>query len=400
MHAEAGVGLSYAQQRWYDERTGRFLSEDPVFGDLGNPLSLHRWVYAHGNPLAFVDPTGEKSVRQLLDEAATSSLSTSENWATFYNVLHAGWDTVDAISFGTIAKLDTIEERVEAGDERYRGGAGEANYYGDILGTASVGLLKMGVAGRAGELMPGAVTPASTVVGRVAQGAGSGFLVMAAANVSGQAAENLLGQRYGLDGSEALKESLGGAVFGAGGAALGEVLAVPAVNRVLTQRLDPRRLYALLGAVSHAAKSTKRLWANLRNSVGVLVPEAELAGAPGLRLSIPDAAPRPVQTASDLQTQMSKLRSSSDASEQAAAAGEARPGTYSQLRSAGVKDAHHIIQDAAVKNLPGYSRSAAPAVELPGPSTRVGSPHYMRLGYSDRSAVVHMLQNAASGTRH
>jgi RHS repeat-associated protein len=58
MHAEAGVGVSYAQQRWYDERTGRFLSEDPVFGDLGNPMSLHRWVYANGNPGRFIDPLG------------------------------------------------------------------------------------------------------------------------------------------------------------------------------------------------------------------------------------------------------------------------------------------------------------------------------------------------------
>lgn len=53
-----------------------------------------------------------------------------------------------------------------------------------------------------------------------------------------------------------------------------------------------------------------------------------------------------------------------------------RGGSYGQLRSAGVSDAHHVIQDAAVRDLPGYSRSAAPAVELPGPSTRIGSPHY------------------------
>jgi hypothetical protein len=51
-------------------------------------------------------------------------------------------------------------------------------------------------------------------------------------------------------------------------------------------------------------------------------------------------------------------------------------GTYGELRSAGVKDAHHVIQDAAVRDLPGYSRSEAPAVQLPGPSTRPGTPHY------------------------
>jgi len=53
-----------------------------------------------------------------------------------------------------------------------------------------------------------------------------------------------------------------------------------------------------------------------------------------------------------------------------------RSGSYSRLRSLGAKDGHHVVQDAAVRDLPGYSRGAAPAVELPGPSTRVGSPHY------------------------
>ncbi len=54
----------------------------------------------------------------------------------------------------------------------------------------------------------------------------------------------------------------------------------------------------------------------------------------------------------------------------------ARQGTYGSLRRTGAKDAHHVIQDAAVRDLPGYSRSAAPSVELLGPATRVGSPHY------------------------
>jgi RHS repeat-associated protein len=57
-------------------------------------------------------------------------------------------------------------------------------------------------------------------------------------------------------------------------------------------------------------------------------------------------------------------------------ANEFARGTYKGLRDAGLSDSHHIIQDAAVRDLPGYSRNAAPAVQLPGPSTRVGSPHY------------------------
>ncbi|MGA8943302.1 MAG: hypothetical protein WB502_11415, partial [Thermoactinomyces sp.] len=52
-------------------------------------------------------------------------------------------------------------------------------------------------------------------------------------------------------------------------------------------------------------------------------------------------------------------------------------GTYSELTRSGAKDAHHIIQNVAVRDLPGYSRSAAPAVQLRGPSTSVGSEHYL-----------------------
>jgi hypothetical protein len=35
-----------------------------------------------------------------------------------------------------------------------------------------------------------------------------------------------------------------------------------------------------------------------------------------------------------------------------------------------------VIQDAAVRDLPGYSTKAAPGVQLTGPSTARGTPHY------------------------
>jgi hypothetical protein len=47
-----------------------------------------------------------------------------------------------------------------------------------------------------------------------------------------------------------------------------------------------------------------------------------------------------------------------------------------ELRKAGQKDAHHIIQDAAVRDLPGYKSGAAPGVQLPGPASSVGTPHH------------------------
>ena len=51
--------------------------------------------------------------------------------------------------------------------------------------------------------------------------------------------------------------------------------------------------------------------------------------------------------------------------------------TVGDLRAAGLRDAHHVVQDAAVRDLPGYNTQLAPGVQLPGPSTAVGTPHYI-----------------------
>jgi hypothetical protein len=50
--------------------------------------------------------------------------------------------------------------------------------------------------------------------------------------------------------------------------------------------------------------------------------------------------------------------------------------TVGELRAAGLSDAHHIIQDAAVRDVPGYDTNAAPGVQLQGPATEAGAPHY------------------------
>ncbi|MFG0634857.1 RHS repeat-associated core domain-containing protein [Pseudomonas sp. xss_2] len=51
-------------------------------------------------------------------------------------------------------------------------------------------------------------------------------------------------------------------------------------------------------------------------------------------------------------------------------------GSIGELRANGKKDAHHIIQDAAVRELPGYNTNHAPGAQLDGPSNKVGTSHY------------------------
>jgi len=52
------TGLTLLGARYYDPRLGRFLTTDPLQGQLSNPASLHAYQYAFNNPLRYRDPDG------------------------------------------------------------------------------------------------------------------------------------------------------------------------------------------------------------------------------------------------------------------------------------------------------------------------------------------------------
>jgi RHS repeat-associated protein len=51
--------MQYLRARYYDLATGRFNRLDPFFGNLRDPLSLHKSQYAHADPISGIDPRGE-----------------------------------------------------------------------------------------------------------------------------------------------------------------------------------------------------------------------------------------------------------------------------------------------------------------------------------------------------
>ena len=55
---EAYSQLLFLRARYYEPKTGRFLSRDPLRGDYTQPLTLHGWSYAKENPIRFVDRLG------------------------------------------------------------------------------------------------------------------------------------------------------------------------------------------------------------------------------------------------------------------------------------------------------------------------------------------------------
>ena len=81
-------------------------------------------------------------------------------------------------------------------------------------------------------------------------------------------------------------------------------------------------------------------------------------------------------SAGDLKSAYRWARGGDDVLDTAIAAKKHPIGTYRELSNASARDAHHVIQDAAVRDVPGYSKRDAPAIRLEGSSSTIGSEHY------------------------
>ena len=53
------LGMYYAKARFYDPAAKRFVSMDPVKGNVVDPMSLVSYIYCVDNPLKYIDPLGE-----------------------------------------------------------------------------------------------------------------------------------------------------------------------------------------------------------------------------------------------------------------------------------------------------------------------------------------------------
>jgi len=61
-------------------------------------------------------------------------------------------------------------------------------------------------------------------------------------------------------------------------------------------------------------------------------------------------------------------------------------GSYRDLVKGGLRQAHHIIQDAAAQGIRGYSYGRAPAINLRGSFQELGTPHYRATLYQTRAS--------------
>jgi RHS repeat-associated protein len=62
---DSDLGLYYLRARYYNPATGRFLSRDPLDGNALDPKTLHKYLYAGGDPVNAMDPTGRNDLVDL-----------------------------------------------------------------------------------------------------------------------------------------------------------------------------------------------------------------------------------------------------------------------------------------------------------------------------------------------
>jgi RHS repeat-associated protein len=55
------IKLIFLRSRYYSPLTGTFISRDSWEGVASSPMSYNRWLYGYGNPIKYVDPTGQYS---------------------------------------------------------------------------------------------------------------------------------------------------------------------------------------------------------------------------------------------------------------------------------------------------------------------------------------------------
>jgi RHS repeat-associated protein len=67
---DSKIGQQYLRARYYDPTTGRFNRLDPFFGNMNDPQSFHKYLYAHSDPINNYDPSGNMSIGGTLSSVA------------------------------------------------------------------------------------------------------------------------------------------------------------------------------------------------------------------------------------------------------------------------------------------------------------------------------------------
>jgi len=94
-------GLYYLRARYYNPTTGRFMSRDPEDGSPRDPKTLHKYLYAGGDPVNGWDPTGRAELVQpaliLLDVVIKNALAVTAITAGAVCILNEATELIQGL---------------------------------------------------------------------------------------------------------------------------------------------------------------------------------------------------------------------------------------------------------------------------------------------------------------
>jgi RHS repeat-associated protein len=113
------LGLYYLRARYMNPLTGRFLSKDPENGQITDPKSLHKYLYAGGDPVNTRDPTGRDDLEEVgnidLDISEGATKGEEEAAKEVSCVLDTAGSLLEAVS--PAPELDTVIDSLEINNE-------------------------------------------------------------------------------------------------------------------------------------------------------------------------------------------------------------------------------------------------------------------------------------------
>ena len=107
---DADLGMYFLRVRYLNTNTGRFHSQDSYEGRNGEPITLHKYLYANGNPACYVDPSGNNG---LLIENAVADAGNAQIDSALMNV-QIGFGFSRAVGGAALRVLGKVVEQAVA----------------------------------------------------------------------------------------------------------------------------------------------------------------------------------------------------------------------------------------------------------------------------------------------
>lgn len=104
---DGATGLTYMQQRYYDQSVGRFLSVDPIAARQKGD-NFNRYAYAFNNPYRFIDPDGRDGMETIGQHMAWAEPGYSES------MQKASQGFLSSLLKGASKALDIVDQTMTA----------------------------------------------------------------------------------------------------------------------------------------------------------------------------------------------------------------------------------------------------------------------------------------------